>query len=78
MVPVDRGSSSVNSAVVDALQRGQWCPGDLFGCLHHSLQAFMVHGCCAAVPCSNKVGLRPACQKFQEPVTEGGMQTKCE
>ena len=38
----DGGSSPVDSAVVDALQRGLWCPGDLRRSLYYSLQAFAV------------------------------------
>ena len=33
-------SSPVDSAVVDALQRGEWSPDDPLSCLDHSLQAF--------------------------------------
>ena len=38
----DGGSSPVDSAVVDALQRGQWSPGDLLSSLYHSLQVSKV------------------------------------
>ena len=43
------GSSPVGSAVVDALQRGQWSPGDLLSSLYHTLQAFAVQSRSAAV-----------------------------
>lgn len=46
----------MDSAVVDALQRGQWCPDDPLSALDHSLQAFAVHGCGAAVPHSDAAG----------------------
>ena len=39
----DGDSSPVDSAVVDALQRGQWSPGDLLCSLYRSLRAFAVH-----------------------------------
>jgi len=45
----DGGSSPVDSAVVGALQRGQWSLGDLLSRLHHSPQAFAVHSSGAAV-----------------------------
>ena len=32
----DGGSSPVDSVVIDALQRGQWTPGDLLSSLYHS------------------------------------------
>ena len=46
----------MDSAVVYALQRGQWSPGDPLSVLNHSLQAFAVHGCDAAVPHSDAAG----------------------
>ena len=52
----DGGSSPVDSAVIDAVQRGQWGPGDPLSCLYHSLQAFAVHGRSAAVPRADAVG----------------------
>ena len=36
----DGGSSPVDSVLVDALQIGQWTPGDLLSSLYCSLQAF--------------------------------------
>ncbi len=49
----DGGSSPVNSAMVNGLQRGQWSPDDLHSSLHHSLQMFAVPHCCAAIPHSD-------------------------
>ena len=43
----------VDSAVVDALQRGQWSPGDLLCSLYNSLQAFAVQSRIAAIPDCN-------------------------
>ena len=45
----DEGSSPVESAVVEALQRGQWSPGDLLRSLYHCLQAFVVQSRSAAI-----------------------------
>ena len=44
------GSSPVDSAVVDALQRGQWGSDDLLCSLYHSLQSSAVQSRNAAVP----------------------------
>ena len=52
----DGGSSSVDSAVVDALQRREWSPDDPLSCLHHSLQVFAVHDSGTAVPHSDATG----------------------
>ena len=46
----DGGSSPVDSAVVDALQRGQWSPGDLLRSLYHSVQVFAVQSRSDAIP----------------------------
>ena len=40
----------MDPVLVDALQRGQWTPGDLLSSLYCSLQAFEVHSRSAAVP----------------------------
>ncbi len=52
----DGGSSPVNSAMVNGLQRGQWSPDDLLGSLHHSLQTFVVPRCSAAISHSDAAG----------------------
>ncbi len=52
----DGGSSPVNSAMVNGLQRGQWSSDDLLGSLHHSLQTFAVPHCSAAIPHSDATG----------------------
>ena len=51
----DGGSSPMDSAVVDALQRGEWSPDDPLCCLYHSLQALTVHDSGPAVPRSQCV-----------------------
>ena len=40
----------MDSAVVDALQRGQWSSGDLLDSLYHTLQAFAVQNRSLAAP----------------------------
>ncbi len=52
----DEGSSPVNSAMVNGLQRGKWSPYDLLGSLHHSLQTFAVPHCSAGIPHSDVAG----------------------
>ena len=46
----DEGSSPVDSAGLDALQRGQWSSGDLLDSLFQTLQAFAVQSRSAAIP----------------------------
>ena len=46
----------MDSAVVNALQRGQWSPGNLLSSLYHSLQAFADQSRSAAVPDSDTAG----------------------
>lgn len=50
------GGSPADSVLVDALQRGQRSPGDLFSSLHHSLQAFAAHCFSAAAPDGETAG----------------------
>ena len=46
----------MDSAVVNALHRGQWGPGDLLSSLYRSLQEFVVQSRSAAVPDSHTAG----------------------
>lgn len=46
----------MDSMRVDALQRGQWRPGDLFSAPHHSPRAFAAHRFRAAVPDGTTAG----------------------
>ena len=46
----------MDSAVVDALQRGQWRSGDLLCSLYHSLQSSAVQSRGAAVPDGDTAG----------------------
>ena len=50
------GSSPVDSAVVDALQRGQWGSDDPLCSLYHSLQSSAVQSGSAAVPDGDTAG----------------------
>ena len=50
------GSSPVDSAVVDALQRGQWGSDDLLCSLYQSLQSSAVQIRSAAVPGGDTAG----------------------
>ena len=49
----DGGNSSVDSVVVNALQRGHWSSCDLLCSLYHSLQVFAVQSRSAALPDSD-------------------------
>ena len=60
----DGGSSPVDSVVVEALQRGQWSPGDLLSRLYHSLQAFAVQSISAAVPDGDTTAQQCNCKNF--------------
>ena len=50
------GSSPVDSAVVDSLQRGQWGSDDPLCSLYHSLQSSAVQSRSAAVPDGDTAG----------------------
>ena len=52
----DRGSSPVDSVVINALQRGQWSPADLLCSLYHSLQASVVQSRSAALTDGDTAG----------------------
>ena len=52
----DGSSSLVDIAVVDALQRGPWSPGDLLSSLYHSLQAFVDQSRSTTKPDSDTAG----------------------
>ena len=52
----DGGSSHVDSAAVDGLQREQWSSGDLLFSLYHSLQVFAIQSRGAAMPDSHTSG----------------------
>ena len=52
----DGNSSPVDSAVIDALQRGDWSPDDPLSCLYHSLQTFAIHDSGTVVPHSDAAG----------------------